>query len=139
MALASSPGNSVPASIRSPWLIAVVSWLLPGCGYLLLGRRGRGAIVFAAVLLPFVIGLLMRGPMFQPHGTDPLTTLIQVGGFIGDLASGFLYLLAIWLGYSQPDAAGHVHDYGSKLIVTAGLLNILAIVDSLDIANGKKD
>jgi uncharacterized protein DUF6677 len=64
--------------------------------------------------------------------------LIQYGGFLGDLASGILYLLTVWLGYSQPDAAGHVHDYGSKLIVAAGLLNILAIVDAWEIASKKK-
>ena len=58
---------------------------------------------------------------------------------MGDLASGILYLLTVWLGYSQPDAASHVHDYGSKLIVAAGLLNILAIVDAWEIASGKKD
>jgi hypothetical protein len=81
----------------------------------------------------------MRGPMFQPRTGDLLTTLIQFGGFLGDLASGLFYLLTVWLGYSQPDAAGHVHDYGSKLIVAAGLLNILAMVDAWEIAKGKKD
>ena len=102
-------------------------------------RRGRGVIILAAVLLTFVVGILLRGPMFQPHGGDMLTTAIQWGGFVGDLASGILYLLTVWLGYAQPDAAGHVHDYGSKLIVAAGLLNILGIVDAWEIATGRKD
>jgi hypothetical protein len=35
--------------------------------------------------------------------------------------------------------AGDVHDYGTKFLVTAGLLNILAMVDSYEIAVGKKD
>ena len=139
MASASSQGASVPAPVRSPFLIAIVAWLIPGGGHFLLGRRGRGAIVFAAVLLTFTVGILMRGPMFQLRGGDLLTTAIQFGGFIGDLATGMLYLLTVWLGYSQPEAAGHVHDYGSKLIVAAGLLNILAMVDAWEIATGKKD
>ena len=139
MATASSQGASVPAPVRSPILIAVVAWLVPGGGHFLLSRRGRGAIICGAVLLTFALGLLMRGPMFQPRTGDLLTTLIQFGGFIGDLASGLLYLLSVWLGYSQPDVAGHVHDYGSKLLVAAGLLNILAIVDAWEIATGKKD
>lgn len=139
MATASSQGASVPAPVRSPILIAVVAWLVPGGGHFLLSRRGRGAIILGAVLLTFALGLLMRGPMFQPRTGDLLTTLIQFGGFIGDLASGLLYLLSVWLGYSQPDVAGHVHDYGSKLLVAAGLLNILAMVDAWEIATGKKD
>lgn len=139
MATASTQGTPVPAPVRSPVLVAIVAWLIPGGGHFLLSRRGRGAVIFGAVLLTFAFGLLMRGPMFQPKTGDPLTTAIQVGGFIGDLASGLLYLLSVWLGYSQPDAPGHVHDYGSKLLVAAGLLNILAIVDAWEIATHKKD
>jgi hypothetical protein len=120
-------------------LIVVAAWLIPGSGHFLLNRRGRGVIIFAAVVLTFVVGILMRGPMFQPHGGDLLTTAIQWGGFAGDLASGLLYLLTVWLGYSQPDVAGHVYDYGSKLIVAAGLLNILGMVDAWEIVTGKKE
>ena len=70
---------------------------------------------------------------------DILTTVINTGGFIGDVFSGILYLLSVWLGYNQPDVAGHVHDYGTKFLVTAGLLNLLAIVDAYEIAAGRKD
>ena len=60
-------------------------------------------------------------------------------GIIGNVCSEILYLLRVWLGYNQPDVAGHVHDYGTKFLVTAGLLNILAMVDALEIAAGRKD
>jgi hypothetical protein len=139
MASAPSQHVTVPSPARAPWLVVAIAWLIPGAGHLLLRRRGRGVIILAAVLLTFVVGILLRGPMFQPHGGDMLTTAIQWGGFIGDLASGILYLLTVWLGYAQPDAAGHVHDYGSKLIVAAGLLNILGMVDAWEIATGRKD
>jgi hypothetical protein len=77
--------------------------------------------------------------MFHPQGGDLLTVIIYYGGFLGDLASGALYLLSAGLGYNQPDVAGHVHDYGAKFLVAAGLLNILAIVDAYEIATGKKN
>jgi hypothetical protein len=77
--------------------------------------------------------------MFQPQSGDILTILINTGGFIGDVASGILYLLSVWMGYAQPDVAGHVHDYGTKFLVTAGLLNVLAMVDTFEIASGRKD
>jgi TM2 domain-containing membrane protein YozV len=116
-----------------------LSWLVPGGGHLLLKKTGRGLLLMAAITSMFVCGLMMRGAMFQPESGDLLTTLINTGGFIGDVASGILYLLSQWLGYNQPDVAGAVHDYGTKFLVTAGLLNILAMVDAFDIAIRRKD
>ena len=81
----------------------------------------------------------MRGPLFQPQGGDLLTTIIYCGGYIAPIFSGAVYGLASAFGYSQPDVAGHVHDYGTKFLVAAGLLNLLAIVDAYEIATGKKD
>jgi len=130
--------STTPA--RSPLLLVGLAWLIPGSGHLLLRRRGRGAIICASVLAAFLIGVLLRGPMFHPSGTgDLLSRLIQVGGFIGDLAAGLPYFLSVWLGYGPPDVAGHNADYGSKFLVTAGLLNILGMVDAYEIATGQKD
>ena len=87
----------------------------------------------------FMLGLMMRGALFQWQVGDILTTVIYCGGFIANLLAGLPYLLARALGYNQPDMAGHVHDYGTKFMVAAGLLNILAMVDAFEIATGKKD
>ena len=128
-----------PAVPIGTWAPAVaLGWLVPGGGHFLLKRTGRGILLLVAITSMFVCGLMMRGYMFQPQTGDLLTTLINVGGFIGDLAGGILYLLSVWLGYSQMDVAGHVHDYGTKFLVVAGLLNILAMVDAFEIAAGRK-
>ena len=116
-----------------------LAWLIPGGGHFLLKRTGRAALLLAAITSMFVCGLMMRGAMFSPASGDLLTTLINTGGFVGDLSSGILYLMSVWLGYNQPDMAGAVHDYGTKFLVVAGLLNILAIVDAFEIATGRKD
>ncbi len=122
------------------WVPAVlVAWLIPGGGHFLLKRRERGIAIAVSVTVMFLLGLMMRGAMFHPEGGDLLTTVIYYGGFIGDLLSGVLYFIAVALGYSQPDMAGHVHDYGTKFLVAAGLLNLLAIVDAYEIATGQKD
>jgi TM2 domain-containing membrane protein YozV len=126
-----------PVSKWAP--VLALSWLIPGGGHLLLKRTGRGVLLLVAVTGMFLCGLMMRGAMFQPQTGDLLTTVINTGGFIGDIASGLLYLLSAWLGYSQPDMPGHVHDYGTKFLVTAGLLNILAMTDAFEIAAGRKD
>ena len=129
-----------PAPGIAAWAGPVaIGWLIPGGGHFLLKRPGRGALLMLSVTAMFVCGLMMQGAMFQPQSGDLLTTLINTGGFIGNVCSGILYLLSVWFGYNQPDVAGHVHDYGTKFLVTAGLLNILAMVDAFEIAAGKKD
>jgi hypothetical protein len=122
------------------WVPAVaLGWLIPGGGHFLLKRTGRGALLLVSITLMFLCGLMMQGAMFQPQSGDLLTTLINTGGFIGNLCSGILYLLSVWFGYNQADMAGHVHDYGTKFLVTAGLLNVLAMVDVYEIAAGRKE
>jgi len=129
-----------PMPAVGSWAPAVaLGWLIPGGGHFLLKRTGRGALLMVSVTTMFFCGLMMRGAMFQPQTGDLLTTLINTGGFIGDVCSGILYLVAVWMGYNQPDLAGHVHDYGTKFLVTAGLLNVLAMVDAFEIAAGRKD
>ncbi len=147
------------APLRSPAATIITAWLVPGGGHFLLGRRGRGVIIFLTVLATFAIGLLMHGPMFSPGGNAPelngvgaisstmtptsqgdmLSRLIQYGGFLGDVAAGLPYFVATWSGYSQPDQPGHTPDYGAKLLVAAGLMNVLAMVDAFEIAKREKE
>ena len=131
--------QAVAPPARGWYGVVLLAWLVPGGGHFLLKRPGRGALLLASVALMFLLGLMMRGTMFQPQTGDVLTTIIYCGGFLGDLASGLFYLLTVWLGYSQPDMAGHVHDYGTKFLVAAGLLNVLAMVDAYEIARGEKE
>lgn len=122
------------------WVAPVaLGWIIPGGGHMMLKRGGRGALILASVALIFLLGLLMRGALFFPQGEDLLTRVIYYGGFVGNVLSGLPYLLSVWMGYSQPDVAGHVHDYGTKFLVAAGLLNLLGMVDAFEIATGRKD
>jgi len=128
------------APVGRNWMpVVALAWLIPGGGHFLLKRTARGAILGGAVIVMFLAGLMMRGALFTPQSGDLLTMVIYYGGFIGDLLAGVLYFLTFWLGYSQPDMAGHAHDYGTKFLVAAGLLNLLAMVDAWEIATGKKD
>src|SRR5580658_2194382 len=129
-----------PAVPIGVWIGPVIAaWLIPGGGHFLLKRTGRGILIFASVSLMFLFGMFMRGMMFTPENGDILTTLINYGGFLCDMATGALYFAAAMFGYSAPDMPGAGHDYGTKFLVTAGLLNILAMVDTHEIAIGKKD
>jgi hypothetical protein len=106
---------------------------------MLLKRGGRGGLIMASVSLLFLLGLMMRGALFFPQGEDLLTRVIYYGGFVGNVLSGLPYFFTVWLGYAQADVAGHVHDYGTKFLVAAGLLNLLGMVDAFEIATGRKD
>jgi hypothetical protein len=126
-----------PINVWGP--AVALGWLIPGGGHFFLKRNGRAILLLVSVTCMFLLGLMMRGAMFQPQSGDLLTMLINTGGFVGDVCSGILYLLSVWLGYNQPDLPGAVHDYGTKFLVTAGLLNVLAMVDAFEIAAGRKD
>ena len=116
-----------------------LAWVVPGGGHLLLNRPGRAGLVGASVASMFLLGLMMQGALFSPQRGDLLTMVIYCGGFLGNLMSGILYFVTVWLGYAQEDAAGHVHDYGTKFLVGAGLLNVLGMVDAFEIATRRKD
>lgn len=121
------------------WAAAVViGWLLPGGGHFYLRKWNRGVLLLGAIAGMFLFGLLMRGRMFEPVSGDLFTTVVNWGGYIGDVATGALYFLANWLGYQQPQLASAVADYGTKFLVCAGLLNILAVIDAYEIAVGEK-
>ena len=123
----------------STWILPVLAaWVVPGGGHFLQKKTGRGVLILASVGLMFLFGMFMRGMMFTPEKGDILTTLINYGGFLCDLAPGAFYFAASMFGYAAPDMAGDVHDYGTKFLVTAGLLNILAIVDAYEIAAERK-
>lgn len=121
------------------WAVPVLlAWLVPGGGHFYLRRWNLGGVLLFAIGSMFVFGLLMRGRMFEPATGDLFTTVVNWGGYIGDLASGSLYFLATWLGYAQERLPNAVADYGTKFLVCAGLLNILAMVDAYEIATGEK-
>ncbi len=143
--MANTAVSATPAAPSAPLqkvaTAVVLAWLVPGAGHFFLNRPIRGAILAGSVVVMFAFGLLMRGAMFEWLWTsaDMLTTLIYCGGYVANNAAGIPYYLATWMGYSQPDVAGHVHDYGTKFLAGAGLLNVLAMVDAYEIATGEKD
>lgn len=119
--------------------VVLLAWIVPGGGHFMLKKTGRGMLLGASILVTFLFGIMMRGAMFEPMRGDLLTTIIYTGGYVGDMMSGILYFVTVWLGYDQPEVAGHVHDYGTKFLVGAGLMNVLAMVDAFEIVSGRKD
>lgn len=118
----------------SPVLTLLAGWLIPGAGHLLLRKWVRGLLLMASILGMFAIGIGLAGKVYAPNTGEPLDML----GFAGDLGSGALYLIARLLGWGQAPVLIAVADYGTKFIVVAGLLNVVAAVDAHSLASGRK-
>ena len=118
----------------SPTLALFAGWLVPGAGHLLLGKWVRALLLAVSIIGMFAIGIALQGKIYTPNTGEPLDML----GFAGDLGAGLLYGLARLLGWGQAPVLIAIADYGTKFIVVAGLLNIVAAVDAHSLASGRK-
>ena len=100
----------------------------------MLGKWVRASLLAAAIVGMFAIGIALQGKVYSPNTGDPLDML----GFAGDLGSGVLYGLARMFDWGHATVQVAVADYGTKFIVVAGLLNIVAAVDAHSLASGRK-
>jgi hypothetical protein len=114
--------------------LCLAAWLIPGAGHFWLGRRKRALVLFAAILGMFAFGLAMQGQFFSFRSESYLRTL----GFFAEMCVGVAMPAAIFFGYSGGDPYFVSSDYGTAFLVTAGMLNVLTILDAYDIAMGRK-
>jgi hypothetical protein len=122
------------STARSVFL-AIAAWIIPGLGHLFQWRIGRALAGFAAVGTMALVGLWMRGNVFPARSDDAFSVL----GFIADAGSGIFYLLAHTIEKAGPDVSRAAGDYGTRLIATAGVLNMLFVLDALEISRGHKN
>ena len=130
-----SRGDKAQAqSTMNPTVVTIAAWLVPGLGHLIQRRYGRGLLILAAIFIMFFAGLGMQGKVYSFNTGD----LLDILGFIGDIGAGLLYAIARMMNWGIGNIHRAVADYGTKYIVVAGLLNIVATVDAYHIAIGKK-
>ena len=78
---------------------------------------------------------MLDGRLPWQFSNAPLTTLATLGA----LGSGLpCLILKIGLGY-EGDMTAAGYEYGGAFILTAGLMNLLLVLDVWDIAWGKED
>ena len=118
----------------SPDLVLLAGWLVPGLGHLLMRKPIRALLLFVSILAMFAIGLAMHGKVYTPTTGDPLDIL----GFVGDAGAIGLWAIAKLGDLGATQLSDAFSDYGSKFIVVAGLLNVMAAVDAQSLANGRK-
>ena len=118
-----------------PAVVAVAAWAVPGLGHLLLRKWRRALVFFVCVLALAATGIALRGHVFTT-GTGDLFDLL---GFFADVGIGVLYWVARSAENGGPDVSRAAGDYGTRFFATAGVLNLLCVLDAHQIASGKKD
>lgn len=121
------PGAVFPACL--------LAWLLPGAGHLYLGRTLKGLIFLGCIGALFGLGVLSDARLELHLGLDDLMASIVS---LSQLATGLPYLVARLLGVSEGRPTSLTFDYGITYTATAGLLNVLVILDAHDTARGIK-
>ena len=110
------------------------AFLLPGAGHLYVGRRARAIAFFFIVMAMFLVGLAIDGKLYVPLRGQPLATLAA----FGSMGAGIPYFVARML-RSWGDVGSITYEYGSAFTLTAGLMNLLLMLDAYDIAEERKD
>jgi TM2 domain-containing membrane protein YozV len=115
------------------YLPLIAGWLVPGAGHFLLGKWVRGTLLAVSIIAMFALGLAMQGKLYTS-----VQDILDMLGVAGDLGSGLLYVVSRVLGLGAQPIQTTVADFGTKFIVVAGLLNIIAAVDAHNLRTGRK-
>ena len=137
-------------------LACVLAWLVPGAGHFYLGKRVKGTLFLAIVVVTFFTGLGLKGRVYIATPDQPLSYLAT----FANLAIGPLDLVGREATYARilyafPRETDRIayqdilertrarilavtHEYGTTFVLTAGLMNILLILDAFDIGIGRK-
>jgi hypothetical protein len=129
-----SPVQVAGRSGSMPGIVLIAGWLIPGAGHLLLKKWIRGTLLLISVVSMFSIGVALKGKIYSPNTGE----LLDILNFAGDLGTGLLYFLSRIFDLGANSVQTAVADYGTKFIVVAGLLNIIAAVDAHSLATGRK-
>jgi hypothetical protein len=121
-----------------PILVAAFGWLVPGGAYLLTRRYLQFAGFAILVSVTFAAGLALEGGYQWPQpadlqGIDSLTSMMFKAGAFAKLLAGAPYLLAQLFGASHSFLEGRLHEFGTMLLSLAGLFNLLAISNALEL------
>lgn len=134
----SRPAEEELAESRLDWKSAarglLLAWLVPGSGHFYLGRRRQGLAFALIVLSCLAIGWSLDGNLYRIEPNRPLTILAT----LASLGVGAPYLGLRYIAGYTGDLLAPGFEYGSAFILTAGLMNLLLVLDCWDVVAGRK-
>ncbi len=127
--------SAEPRGVLRAVLVAFAAWALPGSGHLILRKPRRAAVIFGVVFFSFLFGCWLRGHLYVVVPEQPLSRLAT----LSSMGAGAPYFVARYIVEYSGDILSSTFEYGKAFLLTAGLLNFLAVLDAWDIASGAKD
>jgi len=116
--------NSIPLLLS----VALLSWIVPGAGHFLLKERKRSVIIFVAIVTTFCIGLFIGSvAVINPVSAKPWY-------FAQIMASPVVAVLGQITAAKGLPVYGWTNEIGQIYTSTAGLLNLLCIVNAVYLA-----
>jgi hypothetical protein len=136
---------------------AAAGWLVPGLGHWIVGARRKALIFFAVVTATITTGFALHGNLSIVDPRTPVISRLQVAtnlamGPIEPVMRTVLYGALAYRGDEAFVPGPHRQalerrrarsfstwsGFGTTYLLTAGLLNILLLLDAWDIAIGRK-
>ena len=129
--------------LPAPPLVALAGWLVPGSGYWLIGQRSRGLTIGITIIVLFFLGVLIAGvrcveaPDMSGPGSFP-SRVLQRPWFLGQALAGPIGVGSAYAStvaaknplYQNVQSKSRVAEIGTLYTAVAGMLNLLAIIDS---------
>jgi hypothetical protein len=152
-----APVRLGPAQVGRGLAAAAAGWLVPGLGHWVVGARRKALIFFAVVTATITTGFALHGNLSIVDPRTPFISRLQVAtnlamGPIEPVMRAALYGSLAYRGDEAFVPGPHRQalerrrarsfstwsSFGSTYLLTAGLLNILLLLDAWDIAIGRK-
>jgi hypothetical protein len=134
-----TPPNRIASGPRATaqpgfvYLPLIAGWLVPGAGHFLLRKWGRGALLAVSIIGMFALGLAMQGRIYTSAHD-----ILDILSMLGDLCNGLPYVVCRAAGIGADQVQVTTADWGSRFILVAGLLNVIAAVDAHNLRTGRK-
>ena len=109
--------------------IGVLAWLVPGAGHYALNDHRRAAVIGVTIVLTFLVGLYIGSiGVIDPVGAKPWYAA-QI------MNSPIVFLLGRLSATGHFPVYGRPNEIGQIYTSTAGLLNLLCIVNAIHMAH----
>lgn len=132
--------SETPARAGAPangnlFVALLLAWLFPGLGHAYLGKRGAAVLYAAIVTAAFLLGLGYHGKLYVHEPDHPLTVLATFACYGAGLLNIGSRLL---IENTGGNILSPTFEYGCAFILTAGMMNLLLMLDAYDIFTGAK-
>ena len=116
-------------------LATLLAWALPGAGHLYLRRPVRAATFCGLVIAALVLGCTLHGNLYRTLQGQPLTVLAT----LASMGVGLPHFVLRYALTYEGNPVSWGYEYGTAFLLTAGLMNLLLVLDAWDIARGQKE